>query len=181
MRSLETLASDEPQIVADINQLLGLCNKIDERAFIPFVDNDLDCSRGRKYQQLTQLITELRDKLYRENVCTWWKGKNDSPGWRPLCIGKFNAYISFREEIWTESYPTPIYLTIGKTLGDFEGIKNKYKENPKLGATLGLANFNVPLFVKTGVEKPHLLDDLVEQFKKIKSDLESIPPTSTES
>lgn len=76
------LPASQDALRAEIDQLIGLCERMDEEGFLPLSESDLDPAIGRKIYQMSSLVDKVADYL---------KVKKDSPLCKPTKDDKWGG------------------------------------------------------------------------------------------
>ncbi len=90
-------AHDLHNIAADIQQLDGLCSRMDSEAFLPIQSTELSSGHGLRYLHYHQIVDEVVEKLVIEKVVVL-KGVRATPAW-----GKYTRYM---KKGWTDKLNT---------------------------------------------------------------------------
>jgi hypothetical protein len=168
---------------SDIQQLMGLCERMDEEAFIPFTSVDLSSSLGKVIKQLIQKINETRDKLQEcnKNIKIGGLTNANGPGWygRYFFLSGYGTLLFYSSDNWANLAETPLWLRIQNASFQpsdqvFNLFSAFYTMEPP-GAYRLDNGLNIPLFLKTGVDKEEVISDLVFQISKIGNLLETKP------
>lgn len=171
------------ELLADVYQLKGLCDRMGESGFVPLQASDLESVKGKIYGQLQALCKKLRDLLVLKNEFTYCSGCRDSTdssaSYFPINIKGYNAYLQFHVALWSKYCGTPLWLRI---YAKEDGLG--WKMDPEMRKKLHKFELTsppeliehdniiyIPLFPRTGVEEQAVLDDLVEQVMKIAHEL----------
>jgi len=164
--------------LSDITQLQGLCDRMDETAFLPIQAEELTASIGTRIVQYCDLVDELTDKLVESDGAstkglnrTHWKGAYVAS----FVIRKHGYQIQFNAHYWREYSMTPLWLTIKKVgTGRYwsfasEAKKKLVKLDMEFPSRLFQDNNQllVPLFIPTGVEKSDVILNLLHQIQEV--------------
>ena len=108
-----------PEMIGDLRQLEGFCNKIESEAFIPFNDDDFSVQTAtnmdRYYQVIDEVITIL--KTHKE-LDPSTKGLRNSPRWQGyssyMWLNGKGISVDFIRKLWKAptSVSTPFWLKI---------------------------------------------------------------------
>ena len=109
----------QPEMLGDLRQLEGFCNKVESEAFIPFTDDDFSVRTAkdidRYYQVVDQVLSVL--KTHKE-LCPSAKGLRSSPRWQGystyLILNEKGISIDFIRTLWKAptSVETPFWCQI---------------------------------------------------------------------
>lgn len=189
--SLET--EGEREMVENLNQLYSLCQRMDESAFLPLNSQDLTSNIGQRINQYCDLIDDVIIKLRSEGfISTEKKPARSSRNTyiRHFLTKKINqtrgCNLEFNPTYWHELRLTPIWLII-KLVSQEDEKKWVYDaqakrklvslemETPPRLIHKGEALL-IPIFLKTGAEKPDVIMDILDQVKTV---FRSIDPDSS--
>jgi len=169
---------------ADVQQLRGLCDRMDSEAFLPFSSEDFAALIGRRIPQYYQLIEDLATQLVSKGIADG-KGKWRQPippvEWgRYIILHQIGCLILLSLPAWAKYRDTPLWLMIqqwgreGKPPEPqwFEKIRNALQPLEREGRLITDPRdtqraFQVPLFLPTGVERDAVLSALVEQVRQV--------------
>ncbi len=100
---------------ADIRQLAGLCEKMDDDAFLPLTSDELTSAMGRRIIQFGQLAFDLTDLLVDKKLASI-KGRRatGSNGYygRPLQLKGYGCFLHFNAWHWSRWGESPLWLKI---------------------------------------------------------------------
>ena len=173
----------------DILQLRGLTSREDSQAFLPLrVDEVTDQRTARRMVNYCNLIEEITGKLKGVKVADTkkllpthgyhWTG-------RYLRLhGRFGVWLGVHRIVWRDAGITPLWLHIGP--GKFYSVGNHFEKIPELfgdvqsyqepvGPGGGRGKY-IPIRLTTGVERERVVDDAVEQMKRIADTLREVIP-----
>jgi hypothetical protein len=170
-------------ITADIQQLDGLCSRMDSEAFLPIQSTELSSGHGLRYLHYHQIVDEVVEKLVTENIVVL-KGVRATPAW-----GRYTRYMKKKEDHDTERYAialqfhgpnwskireTPIWLRL------WEIVDSDWINSPSLRNQLhSLKLLNppkvieyddrvlVPLYIPVGKEKDNVELSLFNQVVEV--------------
>jgi hypothetical protein len=164
----------EKEMLANLIQLQGLCEQMDESAFLPLRSEELTNNFGIRIQQYCDLVDEITEKLINE----WGASTNGlratstrATYLRYLNIQSQGCYIEFSPLYWQKYCLTPLWL----------GIKsNDWKYDAKAHEKLSVLEIEeparlfregdyliIPLYLRTGVERPEIVDGVMQQISEI--------------
>ena len=166
--------SGDHATAGDVGQLLGLCERMDEDAFLPLTSEDIGENIGRRVWDLAGLVESVIEQAGQENLCVLKGGKfSGGRGYygRLVCVGKRWYGIYFSAWTWKTFGRSPIWFQ-GSTYdsANYQSIRD---------ALAGLATMVpprlylhdeqpfVPLLLKRGVERDEVVKYLLEQLREI--------------
>jgi hypothetical protein len=68
LHAIKTEAHGEPAVVADVDQLLGLCQRQDDEAFIPLTSEELTSAVYRRVHEFGRVVDDVAQKLAGEGL-----------------------------------------------------------------------------------------------------------------
>ena len=170
LRALET--EGERQTASDVQQLQGLCERMDSGAFLPLRAEELFSDTGRRIVQYCQIVEEVVREAEAAGVAS-------TKGLRPTSSAAFygrdfrlaghQCHLSFNGVLWGRLRDTLLWLRLDHlqsklwlrdTLVDLER-----KQPPHL--IPGGNELFVPITLPTGVEKQEVVSAVVEQLMKV--------------
>jgi hypothetical protein len=173
-RALET--EREMETVSDLAQLQGLCARMDEDAFLPLRSEELTGTIGARVYQLCQLV----DGVCQASVSAGFastQGLKTCHGmgyWgRYLRLAGWPSAVYFSSYKWARVRPTPLWLTV---LGEEWNWKPSRSGGVALAALSHESpprlvedkeGLHVPLNLPVGVEKDHVVSELVNQLRDV--------------
>lgn len=183
LRSVE--AAHEMDIAADLKQLLGLCDRQDEEAFLPLAPEELSINIPRRILQFNSIVNKVTDKLINEKFgSTEGYRATRAENWfgRYISISGYACLISCNFDYWAKYAETPIWLLIQEIVGkDWvytqslrEALMYLSIETPsrlfkgEIGKKEAAA---IPLFMPFGKEEGEVIDSIIRQIKDIMSNL----------
>lgn len=173
----ELMQAGETRLVSDLDQVIGLCQVVDESAFAPITENDLSVALGRRISSFYTLIDKTIEELG-QRVTISLEGLRPSP-YRGGYVRYFTSapfafglYLDF--ENWHQFGETPLWLGIKDIATTDWGV------TPELWNKVnGVAGYNnrkaidikgdpyFPLFPKLGVEEDVVVSALATDIKQI--------------
>lgn len=167
-------AVDDTSVRSDIDQLLGLARREDDEAFLPIRPKELGLALPRRIRGLNHLLDDVVD------------GRGVPQGWMDISGVRatpqregYGRYFSFPDvsgylflcvdySLWATRAETPLWLRISNEVQvNTEEIRDRVPSSPDSGGQ-GYYAFEVPIYLKTGVEYEDVLSDVVRQVKEIK-------------
>ena len=169
---LERLLEAAPkggEVASDIDQLHALARQQDEEAFQPIHAAELGPLVPRRLRGLSRLIDDIVD------------GHGVAQGWMSIAglrataqrngYGRYfkfvgvpgDSFLCVHYRLWAQSGDTPVWLRISR---DVPADVIKLQEKAP-GVVQGTRYYNVPVWLKTGVEYEAVLAEAVRQVKEI--------------
>jgi hypothetical protein len=174
-------ASGEASAAADIVQLRGLCDVMDNEAFLPVRTEELtNLEVPRRLIGFANLISDLTAQSVSEGIADR-KGLAHALGWysagRYLRIGSAGAWLGIDHEKWSRYGITPLWIVFlnteyGRAPFVLEALKAWAP--PRLFTEDGCAY--VPLTVLPDVTRERVLEDLLEQLRRMHAALGAARP-----
>jgi hypothetical protein len=177
LRSL--VIEHDTDAIADATQLLGLCERMDQAAFLPFQSDELTSpAMPRRYLQLGTLTYDLCDRLSQSCRCsnkaldgsrlTATSGRGQTG--RYLRVSRTVFLLCFDCEAWSRHETSPLWLRVDEARYPYaRSALEHYCEAAQLvNALIEVGKeVAVPLRVMPEVEVDHLLNDLSRQVEEI--------------
>ncbi|PLS83931.1 MAG: hypothetical protein CYG60_20590 [Actinobacteria bacterium] len=170
LRALET----EREILAasDVQQLQGLCERMDSDAFLPLRSEELTSDTGARIRQYCEIVNLVTDEASAAGVASI-KGYRSAGGagyyGRFLALCGNQCFLQFNAALWAKRRATPLWLRI-------DGAEAKRWLREAL-ASLELAEpprlipdgdaLHVPLDLPTSVEKQEVVAAVFEQVEEV--------------
>lgn len=159
--------NEPPGIYANIQQLLGLAQRMDAGQFLPLRSEEVRSEIGRRIMNFYNLYIDAIDRVRMPGdegpisrigpVTGTWNSNG-----RYITISGIAGWFGIQYSLWAArgNDDTPLWLQLGGASPDLLN---------KISAQLGLrASGNYfPILPKTGVERDAVLDDMVSQLKAI--------------
>lgn len=157
-------AAENSRITEDIRQLRGLTELMDSQEFLPFHREDFNPVFARH-------LIDLRN-IYDSFIGNWqgkdWvqvkpDGTGGSTGYgRQLILAGYNAWFGFYHDPWAQGVAdTPFWI---QPWGLDQTIVDRVTDALQTRAWGGKF---MPVYVKTGVGKAEVVNDMLAQFQKI--------------
>ena len=176
---MQTLSTEHSPLVGDLQQLRGLCDLIDEDAFLPFTPEDFGVDKARRMMNYSSIVDKLAEKLI-NNLGASAKGlKATSLRYeyiRYLSLGDYGISVKFSCNHWLNYAETPFWLTL-KEIADNKWIfaKEAHKklqalENkvPKeLYVFQPLKELLIPLYAPAYVCESDVVETLYHSVKEV--------------
>ena len=177
---LDRLAAAVPRdslAASNIRQLRGLAQREDDEAFQPIHTAEFSPSVPRRLRWLNRLIDAVIDShgcpqdwmsiegsratARRSGYGRYFRFKTDLgkvvPGWLFLCVN---------HRLWATSGDTPVWLRIYSDV-PISPVRLRDKVPSMVGYGGSSGQYDMPIYLKPGVEYEHVLDDVVQQVKAI--------------
>lgn len=113
---LRVATERHPEMLGDLRQLEGFCNKVESEAFIPFNEDDLSIQTARNIDRYYQVVDQVLSVLKtHKELSPSTKGLRNSPKWQGystyLVIDGKGVSIDFIRKLWKEptSVSTPFW------------------------------------------------------------------------
>jgi len=173
----------ELKISNDTLQLMGLCDQMDNEAFLPIRSDELSPNIGNRIIQYTNLIRDTIQELKSlEIVSTKGRKSSGSMGIYGTSIWIYNVgcYLQFNANLWAKFRDTPLWLTFWgtKSNGNDTSIIRKAlsiwetKTPPK--CIIDNNELYVPLVLPLGKEKHEVVKNVVDQIAEISELLKGV-------
>lgn len=177
----EMEASRETDRLEDVRQLIGLCERMDSEAFLPFRSEELTAAdTPQRYVQLSQIAFDLGEALVGAGLCDAKRlSATGGLGYygRYLRAGQIVFFIAFDCAAWQahklspmwmrfDSYAPPVVLDAlrrGTALNDDTPVIVEKDRRVLL-----------PLYIEPGTERPDIIHALVAQVATTLADLQRL-------
>jgi hypothetical protein len=170
--SLET--TGETIIASDIRQLQGLCEKMDEDAFLPIRSEELTSNLGSRIVQYCGLVDEVTNLAVAEGLASV-SGLRATGGFgwygRYLRIQKCGCCFYFSAMDWAHVWATPLWLSVKDPKWQpTSKVKDallplQMEDPPRL--LNGSWPLIIPLSLRLGVEKNEVVQSLLLQLRGV--------------
>ncbi len=170
-------AAGDAAAVEDLGQLAGLCNSMDQTAFLPLSSEELTGDIGRRVAQYGQLIEAVISRLRTEAVVST-AGLNpaSAQGWfgRYMRAGDYGLLLKFDAQLWGAQRATPLWLRLqdARTApwsfprSAMDLLAPLAREDPPRLLVVG-GDLVLPLRLPLGQEQEVIVQDLVRQIREI--------------
>ena len=103
-------------LISDLNQIIGLCNSIDQNSFQPITDEDLSPKIPKKINSYYEIVDKVVDELKNRNEGISTKGLVKTPqryGYhRYFATDKLGMNFALKLDLWEKCTDTPFWLAI---------------------------------------------------------------------
>lgn len=171
LRTFET--EEMPDAVSDVKQLIGLCEKQDRDAILPFSSEELCSTHGRRIADINKLINKVTGKLVEKEIGTI---KNIKATGYENVFGRYirildqDWFIHSNARYWAVHRETPVWLTITgikwKTFEELPENLRRLERNDPPGIFFDNKPI-IPLFIPIGEEEDRIVDSLFNQIMAI--------------
>jgi hypothetical protein len=170
-------AEDEIEILSDVSQLRGLCDRMDEEAFLPLQSHELASNGGTWIVQYCDLVYDLTERLIQKKLVENQKlntaGAHARYG-RYFLAGVYGCMIQFNVHWWSKIRGTPLWLSIknGSTSPwSFpDEAQNKLIDLEMEEPSLLIKHENaliIPLYLPIGEERDFAMDNVLTQLREV--------------
>lgn len=125
---------NEIRLLSDLNQIIGLCEMIDQNAFSPITDDDLSPKIPKNINSYYKIVDKVVDELKIRNTKITTKGLIKSPqrfGYhRYFATDLLGMNFSLKLDLWEKVVQTPFWLGISLN------TKNGWENSENLGKVL---------------------------------------------
>jgi len=174
LERLAAAVSADSQLASDIQQLSGFVEQQDLDAFQPIQREELSPSLARRVRWINHLIDEVvAHGLEKEWMST--EGLKATP--QRAGYGRYlrfvdasgastpyNCFLCVSLNYWATEGDTPLWLWIGSTI---EPVRRLRDSDHSLVVFEEVDGLWTPIYLKVGVEYHHVLDDVVDQLRRI--------------
>jgi hypothetical protein len=172
----EGQVESDARLLNDVDQLSGLCERMDSEAFLPLRPEDLSSATGSRIQQLADLVDSVVAELVADHEADT---KNLTTGGRQSAYGRYfylgstACFLALWPALWAKYGDLPFWLTV---------TDKDWKDRPHVSKALreGLAGSThlvvdawgrpaVSIDLPTGVERQEVVYAVIDQVKSIVS------------
>jgi hypothetical protein len=162
----------------DIHQLLGLCEHIDSKEFLPVRSEELSPQFGRRCVDFSQLVDKVAKEAVAQGICRKERLKpTGGIGYynRYLYMHKVGISLRFDARLWASLRETPLWIQVGFKSDNRALIKEALAELQSIdppGVIAYKGELVIPLYIPTNCEEKDVIDSLIKQLSKISNLLE---------
>ncbi|KAA6301929.1 MAG: hypothetical protein EZS26_001932 [Candidatus Ordinivivax streblomastigis] len=109
------IKANEPALLSDINQVIGLCETIDNNSFQPYQNEDFAPCMAKKVNSFYDLIDQIVDELKKQDKANTTNLRSASQKYtytRYFKIGSLGLSLNVRFDLWERIADTPFWLSI---------------------------------------------------------------------
>jgi hypothetical protein len=164
------IQGEDRSLVSDVDQIIGFCNKIDDAAFMPILEEDLSPAIGKRVYSYYLLVDKIIDTLKRK-IEVDLSGMSATPqkgGYtRYFKVGQLGLALHLNFRYWYEKSETPFWIGIqSRDAGNWKvtpELTNACKivaslQKKKLILINGIPHF--PLFPKLNEPEEIVLEEI---------------------
>lgn len=174
MQALE--AEGQTNAASDVLQLQGLCERMDDEAFLPLRSEELTDESATRIVQFCDFIDEVTKLAVAQELASV---KGLSTGAGAGYYGRFmrlrggNCFLSFNARRWARLRSTPIWLSFADSDWNWRATPElreklsalEFQEPPRLLVDDG--HFTVPINLPLGVERAEVIASVLEQLRDL--------------
>jgi hypothetical protein len=169
LRALET--EGEHHVVSDVQQLQGLCERMDSEAFLPLRSEELASDTGKHIMQYCEVVDEAVEQARIRGITLGRLRRTSQAG----LYGRFcqlqghQCHLQFNAQLWGRLRTTPLWLRIDQLQSKpwlRDALVDLEREQPPR-LIPGKHELLVPIDLPTGVEKQNVVSAVVEQLLKV--------------
>jgi hypothetical protein len=170
-------------MVANVQQLSGLCSQMDAEGFLPLRQEELGPEFPRRYLQLRNLVTAVTNQALEAGFAklkihkvTLGSGSSTEYSGRYLYLGGVGTWFGLHYQWWAKKHPTPLWVEVGGKIypydvRDVQRFRTRLKrwenaESPRLLLSDAETPI-IPLECKVGDEEDDIKRSLLKQLKEI--------------
>lgn len=170
LRVLET--KGEHRTASDVQQLQGLCERMDSDAFLPLRSEELTSDIGTRIVQYCEILDEAIRKARAAGIAST-KGFSYRRG--PALYGHYlglagnQCLLHFSGKLWGRLRATPLWLRVDHVQSKpwiKDALASLEQEQPSRLLPAG-RDLLVPINMPTGVEKQEVVSAVVAQMKEV--------------
>jgi hypothetical protein len=170
---------NEVTMLSNLDQLRGLCDRMDTTAFLPLTSEEITGTAPRRIQQYYDIIDEVIEKLRAEKIASLggYKATGSRVGYcRYMKIANQACQLAVFFFLWDQFYSTPFWFGLVNSAWNYDPVAREklksyeYADPPRL--FVQDKYIYIPLIPLIGVEKDTLVNDLIQQIKDVMSHLQ---------
>lgn len=171
LRSLET--EGEHHAASDVQQLQGLCERMDSEAFLPLRSDELTSNIGTRIVQYCEIVDEVVNKGKAAGiVSTDGLRPTRGPGFygRYLALHGHVCNLQFNATLWGSLRATPLWLGIHELKDkpwSKDALASLEREQPSRLLSDRRGHLAVPINLPTGAEKQEVVSAVFKQMKEV--------------
>lgn len=146
----------------DIQQLIGLCNRMDDSAFLPLQSEELTGNQGRRFLQFGRIVDSLVSRSIKKfGGSREGKRSSGGNGWytSPFRVGNKAWHLHVDSKLWANKGDSPVWLEVPKGAKELHAKGIHFYEID--GKTL------IPIMLTTGVEYDDVVVDAFNQIVEV--------------
>ena len=168
--ALQCQAAD-PAVEQDIDELLGLVDQTDRRAFTPLEPSEVaDVGLARRLIEYRKLINRIAERLERDGVA---KPVPRDPYWGSYQAGwmryrsmrmhdEFNMRLGIQVKAWRDLGTTPLWCVLRGVVGHWQRIKAGLDDARSYRGRL-----HIPIRLPSDGDEARTIDDAVDQMRHV--------------
>jgi hypothetical protein len=165
----------------DIAQLQGLCRTMDEEAFLPLRGEELtNLGMAGRFINFSDLPFGIIDEAVSQGLIDR-KGLRETPqrygSGSYVRLGGYSAWVGFHAFQWKELVVSPIWVNFYPeycSTTEVREILLRFRTaTPQRCFDMNKGSYKwvaVPIFLMTGVEKQHIVEDAVRQIRELRDE-----------
>lgn len=176
----------EHEGLSDLRQLQGLCQKMDEEAFLPIRSEELTGDIGRRLEQLSTVIDDVVEELKGAgHADTAGLSRSAGSGWfgRYLKLAGWECLLHVNFHRWATERPTPVWLRVTDkrvSLGhELVEALNPLRHAVPSRLVVTDGRILIPLLLSVGADRDQVQRELIEQAQELASLMGRASPDRT--
>ena len=167
---------------ADVRQLQGLCNRMDEEAFLPLRAEDLGLEWPRRIMQLNSIVDDATQSAVERGFAST-KGlivTSKPCGYgRYLALNGVGAWLGISFAWWAELQATPLWLDVyGRTFKNALSLRDNFGDfEHQTPPRLFVSDENrllIPLRLPMGAVRDEVLKSVVDQLRTVAERVQTV-------
>lgn len=170
-RALET--QGEHRAASDVQQLQGLCERMDSGAFLPLRSEELTSDAGARIRQYCDIVDEVTSKAVAAGIVSvgGLKATGGAAYYgRYMTFPDALCFLHFGANLWTRLRATPLWLRIGRRKVPYPWLKEALASLEREDPPRLIVDGNyvlMPLYMPIGVERRGVVSVVFEQVKEV--------------
>jgi hypothetical protein len=176
LAALRDAVAEDSARASDVRQLAGLCDRFEHEGFIPLIREDIDdLEVPRRFMMLAGLVNDVIDTAAASGIVSL-KGmravaQSYGPG-RYFAFPRLMGWLGLNHSAWGRWGRSPLWMWFWTPEPDrarqlITALRPWMTAEPPLAFTADDGSPQVPLVLRTGVEKDALVDDALRQLRAI--------------
>jgi hypothetical protein len=157
--------------LADLHQLRGLVDRMEEDQFLPLHPSELSSGIARRHIQLSDLFTRVMAELVAAGLCERSRFDTGNSGGlhygTNISLNEVGFWVGFWYRPWRDLVETPFWLQLldeEKSPGTINALRPLTSAGRLIEEN---GNWLIPLRIRTGVERDDVVADLVDQVRSV--------------
>lgn len=173
----ELNAEGDRSATADVAQMQGLCDRMDQAAFLPIRSEELTPAIPSRLLQLNGVVDDVAERAFRDGLAVVGGNRSGGAGQysRPMVLSEFGCYLQVSSQHWSSTRSTPLWFLVQDIRPDrawvlTPRVRNalaqlEHEDPPRV--VYGMNEALIPITVPLGVERPAVVEGVFQQLLAI--------------